>query len=218
MDSEDNMHDANGSTAGDFYSGGEASLAASDDGDADYDLADRDSNDSGELLSHRQQVISGSQPRTSASASSASTTPRWSRRAWSAWPRSSTCPFQARRVKAAAAVLLPPSPSSRAPPSAACGPGSFRHASVASASLSRRHRRRTPCRCHRRRRPCCLPRTGTSGQNERSSSTGRMNRAGKVPRGRLGRGDAPRENAFLPKTCFREVLWGCFELFLLPPS
>uniref|UniRef100_K3Y639 RBR-type E3 ubiquitin transferase n=1 Tax=Setaria italica TaxID=4555 RepID=K3Y639_SETIT len=55
MDSEDDMHDANDSADDDFYSGGEAGLAASDDGDADYDFADRDSDDSGELLSHRQQ-------------------------------------------------------------------------------------------------------------------------------------------------------------------
>ncbi|CAD6263231.1 unnamed protein product [Miscanthus lutarioriparius] len=49
------MHDANGSAEDDFYSGGEAGLAASDDGDADYDFADHDSDDSAELLSHRQQ-------------------------------------------------------------------------------------------------------------------------------------------------------------------
>ncbi|XP_062226031.1 probable E3 ubiquitin-protein ligase ARI8 [Phragmites australis] len=55
MDSEDDMHDASDSAADDFYSGGEAGLAASDDGDADYDFADRDSDDSAELLSHRQQ-------------------------------------------------------------------------------------------------------------------------------------------------------------------
>ncbi|CAN6276135.1 unnamed protein product [Urochloa humidicola] len=55
MDSEDDMHDANDSADDDFYSGGEAGLAASDDGDADYDFADHDSDDSGELLSHRQQ-------------------------------------------------------------------------------------------------------------------------------------------------------------------
>ncbi|GJN27197.1 hypothetical protein PR202_gb15196 [Eleusine coracana subsp. coracana] len=57
MDSEDDMHDANDSADDDFYSGGEAGLAASDDGDADYDFADHDSDDSGELLSHRLQVI-----------------------------------------------------------------------------------------------------------------------------------------------------------------
>ncbi|KAF7017115.1 hypothetical protein CFC21_030603 [Triticum aestivum] len=55
MDSEDDMHDANDSADDDFYSGGEAGLAASDDGDADYDFADHDSDDSPELLSHRQQ-------------------------------------------------------------------------------------------------------------------------------------------------------------------
>ncbi|WVZ86221.1 hypothetical protein U9M48_033040 [Paspalum notatum var. saurae] len=55
MDSEDDMHDANDSADDDFYSGGEAGLAASDDGDADYDFADHDSDDSAELLSHRQQ-------------------------------------------------------------------------------------------------------------------------------------------------------------------
>ncbi|CAM0904055.1 unnamed protein product [Alopecurus aequalis] len=55
MDSEDDMHDANDSAEDDFYSGGEAGLAASDDGDADYDFADHDSDDSAELLSHRQQ-------------------------------------------------------------------------------------------------------------------------------------------------------------------
>jgi hypothetical protein len=55
MDSEDDMHDANDSADDDFYSGGEAGLAASDDGDADYD-----SDDSAELLSHWMQVISGS--------------------------------------------------------------------------------------------------------------------------------------------------------------
>jgi hypothetical protein len=60
MDSEDDMHDANDSADDDFYSGGEAGLAASDDEDADYDFADHDSDDSGELLSHRMQVISGS--------------------------------------------------------------------------------------------------------------------------------------------------------------
>ncbi|CAD6260435.1 unnamed protein product [Miscanthus lutarioriparius] len=49
------MHDANDSAEDDFYSGGEAGLAASDDGDADYDFADHDSDDSTELLSHRQQ-------------------------------------------------------------------------------------------------------------------------------------------------------------------
>jgi hypothetical protein len=59
MDSEDDMHDANDSAEDDdFYSGGEAGLAASDDGDADYDFADHDSDDSAELLSHRQQVSS----------------------------------------------------------------------------------------------------------------------------------------------------------------
>lgn len=62
MDSEDDMHDANDSADDDFYSGGEAGLAGSDDGDADYDFADHDSDDSAELLSHRQQVISGSRP------------------------------------------------------------------------------------------------------------------------------------------------------------
>uniref|UniRef100_A0A453CAM4 RBR-type E3 ubiquitin transferase n=1 Tax=Aegilops tauschii subsp. strangulata TaxID=200361 RepID=A0A453CAM4_AEGTS len=46
---------ANDSADDDFYSGGEAGLAASDDGDADYDFADHDSDDSPELLSHRQQ-------------------------------------------------------------------------------------------------------------------------------------------------------------------
>ncbi|KAL6903608.1 hypothetical protein ACP4OV_004421 [Aristida adscensionis] len=55
MDSEDDMHDANDSADDDFYSGGEAGLAASDDGDADYDFADHDSDDSTELMSHRQQ-------------------------------------------------------------------------------------------------------------------------------------------------------------------
>ncbi|AQK44474.1 putative E3 ubiquitin-protein ligase ARI8 [Zea mays] len=55
MESEDDMHDANDSAEDDFYSGGEAGLAASDDGDADYDFADHDSDDSAELLSHRQQ-------------------------------------------------------------------------------------------------------------------------------------------------------------------
>ncbi|KAM3368296.1 hypothetical protein ACQJBY_016684 [Aegilops geniculata] len=55
MDSEDDMHDATDSADDDFYSGGEAGLAASDDGDADYDFADHDSDDSPELLSHRQQ-------------------------------------------------------------------------------------------------------------------------------------------------------------------
>lgn len=55
MDSEDDMHDANDSADDDFYSGGEAGLAASDDGDADYDFADHESDDSAELLSHRQQ-------------------------------------------------------------------------------------------------------------------------------------------------------------------
>ncbi|VAH49064.1 unnamed protein product [Triticum turgidum subsp. durum] len=55
MDSEDDMHDANDSADDDFYSGGEAGLAASDDGDGDYDFADHDSDDSPELLSHRQQ-------------------------------------------------------------------------------------------------------------------------------------------------------------------
>ncbi|CAO2187417.1 unnamed protein product [Urochloa humidicola] len=50
MYSEDNMHDVNDSAVDDFYSGGEAGLATSDDGDADYV-----SDDSGELLSHRQQ-------------------------------------------------------------------------------------------------------------------------------------------------------------------
>jgi hypothetical protein len=60
MDSEDDMHDANDSADDDFYSGGEAGLAASDDGDADYDFADHDSDDSAELLSHWMQVISGS--------------------------------------------------------------------------------------------------------------------------------------------------------------
>ncbi|KAI5014480.1 hypothetical protein ZWY2020_055870 [Hordeum vulgare] len=55
MDSEDDMHDANDSADDDFYSGGEAGLAASDDGDADYDFADHDSDDSPELLSLRQQ-------------------------------------------------------------------------------------------------------------------------------------------------------------------
>ncbi|RLM64717.1 hypothetical protein C2845_PM16G12430 [Panicum miliaceum] len=72
MDSEDDMHDANDSADDDFYSGGEAGLAGSDDGDADYDFADHDSDDSGELLSHRQQVISGSRPRSGA---------------WRAWER-----------------------------------------------------------------------------------------------------------------------------------
>jgi len=62
MESEDDMHDANDSAEDDFYSGGEAGLAASDDGDADYDFADHDSDDSTELLSHRQQVISFSRP------------------------------------------------------------------------------------------------------------------------------------------------------------
>ncbi|KAL5215589.1 hypothetical protein ABZP36_006990 [Zizania latifolia] len=55
MDSEDDMLDANDSADEDFYSGGEAGLASSDDGDADYDFADHDSDDSAELLSHRQQ-------------------------------------------------------------------------------------------------------------------------------------------------------------------
>ncbi|KAL5214825.1 hypothetical protein ABZP36_003977 [Zizania latifolia] len=55
MDSEDDMLDANDSADDDFYSGGEAGLGGSDDGDADYDFADRDSDDSAELLSHRQQ-------------------------------------------------------------------------------------------------------------------------------------------------------------------
>ncbi|PWZ38753.1 putative E3 ubiquitin-protein ligase ARI8 [Zea mays] len=55
MESEDDMHDANDSAEDDFYSGGEAGLAASDDGDADYDFADHDSDDSAELISHRQQ-------------------------------------------------------------------------------------------------------------------------------------------------------------------
>ncbi|KAE8819229.1 putative E3 ubiquitin-protein ligase ARI8 [Hordeum vulgare] len=52
MDSED---DARDSADEDFYSGGEAGLALSDDGDADYDFADRDSDDSDDLISHRQQ-------------------------------------------------------------------------------------------------------------------------------------------------------------------
>uniref|UniRef100_A0A0E0DFL2 RBR-type E3 ubiquitin transferase n=1 Tax=Oryza meridionalis TaxID=40149 RepID=A0A0E0DFL2_9ORYZ len=55
MDSEDDMLDANDSADDDFYSGGEAGLGGSDDGDADYDFADHDSDDSAELLSHRQQ-------------------------------------------------------------------------------------------------------------------------------------------------------------------
>uniref|UniRef100_A0A453P1B9 Uncharacterized protein n=1 Tax=Aegilops tauschii subsp. strangulata TaxID=200361 RepID=A0A453P1B9_AEGTS len=54
MDSEDDTRD---SADEDFYSGGEAGLALSDDGDADYDFADRDSDDSDDLISHRQQVI-----------------------------------------------------------------------------------------------------------------------------------------------------------------
>uniref|UniRef100_A0A453P1H3 RBR-type E3 ubiquitin transferase n=1 Tax=Aegilops tauschii subsp. strangulata TaxID=200361 RepID=A0A453P1H3_AEGTS len=52
MDSEDDTRD---SADEDFYSGGEAGLALSDDGDADYDFADRDSDDSDDLISHRQQ-------------------------------------------------------------------------------------------------------------------------------------------------------------------
>uniref|UniRef100_A0A0D9W6L3 RBR-type E3 ubiquitin transferase n=1 Tax=Leersia perrieri TaxID=77586 RepID=A0A0D9W6L3_9ORYZ len=56
MDSEDDMLDANDSADDDFYSGGEAGLGGSDDGDADYDFADHDSDDSAELLSHRQQL------------------------------------------------------------------------------------------------------------------------------------------------------------------
>jgi hypothetical protein len=54
MDSEDDTRD---SADEDFYSGGEAGLALSDDGDADYDFADHDSDDSDDLISHRQQVI-----------------------------------------------------------------------------------------------------------------------------------------------------------------
>uniref|UniRef100_A0ACD5ZHG5 Uncharacterized protein n=1 Tax=Avena sativa TaxID=4498 RepID=A0ACD5ZHG5_AVESA len=54
MDSEDDTRD---SADEDFYSGGEAGLALSDDGDADadYDFADHDSYDSDDLISHRQQ-------------------------------------------------------------------------------------------------------------------------------------------------------------------
>jgi hypothetical protein len=54
MDSEDDTRD---SADEDFYSDGEAGLALSDDGDADYDFADRDSDDSDGPISHRQQVI-----------------------------------------------------------------------------------------------------------------------------------------------------------------
>uniref|UniRef100_A0A0E0H2I1 RBR-type E3 ubiquitin transferase n=1 Tax=Oryza nivara TaxID=4536 RepID=A0A0E0H2I1_ORYNI len=61
MDSEDDMLDANDSADDDFYSGGEAGLGGSDDGDADYDFADHDSDDSAELLSHRQQEVWGSE-------------------------------------------------------------------------------------------------------------------------------------------------------------
>jgi ariadne-1 len=55
MDSEDDMHDVNDSANDDFYSGGEAGLAASDDGDADYGFTNHDSDDSAEFLSHRMQ-------------------------------------------------------------------------------------------------------------------------------------------------------------------
>ncbi|MQM09955.1 hypothetical protein Taro_042837 [Colocasia esculenta] len=55
MDSEDDMHDANDleSLDDDFYSG-ETGMA-SDDGDADYDFVDNESDDSEDIISHRQQ-------------------------------------------------------------------------------------------------------------------------------------------------------------------
>ncbi|XP_038986793.1 probable E3 ubiquitin-protein ligase ARI8 [Phoenix dactylifera] len=55
MDSEDDMHDANDleSLDDDFYSGETA--MGSDDGDADYDFVDNESDDSEDITSHRQQ-------------------------------------------------------------------------------------------------------------------------------------------------------------------
>ncbi|PKA55932.1 putative E3 ubiquitin-protein ligase ARI7 [Apostasia shenzhenica] len=56
MDSEDDMHDANDleSLEDDFYSGG--TPMGSEDGDADYDFVDNESEDSEDITSHRQQV------------------------------------------------------------------------------------------------------------------------------------------------------------------
>ncbi|EHA8590175.1 RBR-type E3 ubiquitin transferase [Cocos nucifera] len=55
MDSEDDMHDANDleSLDDDFYSGETA--IGSDDGDADYDFVDNESDGSEDITSHRQQ-------------------------------------------------------------------------------------------------------------------------------------------------------------------
>ncbi|XP_020592292.1 probable E3 ubiquitin-protein ligase ARI7 [Phalaenopsis equestris] len=55
MDSEDDMHDAYDveSLDEDFYSGG--TPMGSEDGDADYDFVDHDSEDSEDITSHRQQ-------------------------------------------------------------------------------------------------------------------------------------------------------------------
>lgn len=56
MDSEDDMLDANDleSLDDEFYSG-ETGMG-SDDGDADYGFVDNDSDDSDDIVSHRQQV------------------------------------------------------------------------------------------------------------------------------------------------------------------